>query len=159
MYPKYNLGARIIHPCRNYKFILQAPRIEPSPLFIIVTGVIINLRVSKHSLWTHVVFVVAQNNGTVSFPSPQNTHLNSLSYCLVVLHHTLKLTHAFHFAFISLFYIIHFSVLNHNTTYTVQTSVFFFCSTICKNLLFKQHFCKHQIGYINKVQLYATLCR
>lgn len=125
MYPKYNFCARIIRLCRKYMYIWQAPRIEPSPVFIIVTGVIINLRVYKHSLWAHVVFVVAQNNGTVSFPSPQNTHSNTLSYCLVVLHHTLKLTHASHFAFISLFYIMHYSVLNHNTMYIVQTPVFF----------------------------------
>jgi hypothetical protein len=106
-------------------YIWQAPRIQPSPMFIIVTGVIINVHVYKHSLWAHVVFVVAQNNGTISFPSPQNTHSNTLSYCLVALHHTLKLTRASHFASISLFYIIHFRVLNHSTTYIVQTLVLF----------------------------------
>jgi hypothetical protein len=116
VYPKHNLCACIINPCRKYMYIGQAQRIEPSPVFIIVTGVIINLRVYKHSLWAHVVFVVTQHNGTVSSPSPQNTHSNTLSYCLVVLHHTFKLTHASRFAFISLFYIIHFSALNHNST-------------------------------------------
>jgi len=109
-----------------YIYIWWAPRIEPSPLFIIVTGVIINLRVYIYSLWAHVVFVVAQNSGKVSLPSTQNTYSNTLSYCLVVLHHTLELTHVSHFAFISLFYVTHFGVLNHNTTYIVQTPVFFF---------------------------------
>ena len=127
-------------------YIWRTPRMEPSPVFIIVTGVIINLRVYIYSLWAHVVFVVAQNSGKVSFPSPQNTYSNILSYCLVVLHHTLELTHASHFAFISLFYITHFTVLNHNTKYIVQTPVFFFSVA-----LFVRIYCSKTLSASNKL--------
>ena len=139
--------------------IWQEQRIELSPVSIIVTGVIINLRVYKHSLWAHVVCVwLHSTTGRFHFHHHE-THTRILSYCLVVLHHTLKLTHASRFPFISLFYIIHFGVLNHNTAYIVLTRVFF-GSTICKNLLLKTHFCKRQIGCritVNVTEMFLKL--